>query len=314
MTTADDDCQGFLRDLGVELDADERTLRRAYARRLKAMDIEADPAGFQALRETFEAALRWHEQGSKRATPSPASGAHTPSAFPAAAPMDADPAQRRSGSVVAEHFGQFARHIASFYDEAGAGESLASVLAHPALASLADGEEFERLVAERLTGGWQPGHHELFVVAADRFQWRTGRRRLAALGSAGLLLDAALEELAVLDGLAPRKRESLLKVVRRLRETDKPSLGEALVSGPDIRTLLRHHPHWLDIAAPRSHAERWLDALNWPEVAERKVAPSDEGRPRTPPWLQGDRPMRILNAVGVATAIGTIWYLFTHAH
>jgi hypothetical protein len=45
------------RELGVGDDATERDVKRAYAVRVKAIDVEQDPAAFQALRATYEQAL-----------------------------------------------------------------------------------------------------------------------------------------------------------------------------------------------------------------------------------------------------------------
>ncbi len=48
-----------LRQLGLDADADERAVKRAYAARLKTIRPETDPEGFQALNETYQAALEW---------------------------------------------------------------------------------------------------------------------------------------------------------------------------------------------------------------------------------------------------------------
>jgi len=45
--------------LGLTEDADERSIKRAYAQRLRGTRPDEDPAGFQRLREAYEAALRF---------------------------------------------------------------------------------------------------------------------------------------------------------------------------------------------------------------------------------------------------------------
>ena len=49
----------FLLTLGLSADADAGTIRRAYARRLKGLDLVTQAVQFQELREAYEAALSW---------------------------------------------------------------------------------------------------------------------------------------------------------------------------------------------------------------------------------------------------------------
>lgn len=48
-----------LRQLGLEADADERAVKRAYAGRLRTTRPDSDPEGFQRLHEAYQAALAW---------------------------------------------------------------------------------------------------------------------------------------------------------------------------------------------------------------------------------------------------------------
>jgi len=48
--------------LGLAHDADERAIKRAYARRLRDTRPESDPTGFQVLNEAYRCALDWAQQ------------------------------------------------------------------------------------------------------------------------------------------------------------------------------------------------------------------------------------------------------------
>nr|WP_315467193.1 tetratricopeptide repeat protein [uncultured Undibacterium sp.] len=53
------DIPAFFIDHQIEQDADERTIKRAYAKELKQIDQDNDLEGFQRLREDYERALAW---------------------------------------------------------------------------------------------------------------------------------------------------------------------------------------------------------------------------------------------------------------
>lgn len=49
--------RGIWATLDIDPTTDRSAIRKAYAARLKAMDVDADPAGFAALRAARDAAL-----------------------------------------------------------------------------------------------------------------------------------------------------------------------------------------------------------------------------------------------------------------
>jgi hypothetical protein len=61
----------FLEALDLDDEANLRDIRLAYARKLKQLDLAAAPAAFQALRDTYEAALAWAQDDARTAPAAP---------------------------------------------------------------------------------------------------------------------------------------------------------------------------------------------------------------------------------------------------
>jgi hypothetical protein len=61
-----------LSHLGLDDDADERSVKRAYAKRLREVRPDVDPAGFQHLNELYRCALEWVHQRDAAASSAPA--------------------------------------------------------------------------------------------------------------------------------------------------------------------------------------------------------------------------------------------------
>ncbi|WP_426321613.1 hypothetical protein [Pseudoduganella sp. R-43] len=130
----------FLDRLSLDASANSRTIRRAYARELKLIDQEAEPAAFQALREAYEAALRWAESG---ATELP------------------EPDQHEM-----PHEGALAQ-----LNDLKSLEQARQILQSLRPLNLEDSEVFEASVARLLESGWRPGHEYLFPAACEIFYW-----------------------------------------------------------------------------------------------------------------------------------------------
>ena len=298
----------FLQALELGPDADERAIRRAYAKRLKLIDAEADPAGFQDLRETLERALQWaawrareaaeeaasspvpahdHADGPGpldpgSADPTPHEAATTPIATaaplvrgePASTPgpgPETAPTLPPGEPAFLDFHAHFQRGIQS---PEHATALLEAALADERLVNLEARTFFEWRVAGLLANGWQPGHELLFWPAAVAFGWDTDRRRLALFGPLGAFMDAAIRERLVFFGQEAFEFDRQRLLIQRLRVARVPDRKELLGAMPLLALLLQRFPNWTRAMTPEANVQQWIAAWN--------ALPAHERAPKVP--------------------------------
>ena len=265
----------FIQRLSLEPGADERAIKRAYARELKLIDQETNPAGFQELREAYDTALFWLRNGIAMelddAAPEPAAprkqaGWHQPpepswgDASGAAAAMPGEHAAPGEETVAREVFDQFQRRC-SIAPNMQVSESwqreLYVSLADERLIHISAREAFEQQVADLLASGWRPGHQLLLFAAVQVFEWDQDRRRLRALGAAGYTLDCAIDQRAVYDLQSDQVRELQRQAIARLRDPKPPSGSELIGLMPVLATVEARFPTWLALIADADSIASW---------------------------------------------------------
>jgi protein TonB len=273
----------FLQRLELDDTADERTIRRAYARELKKIDQEADPAGFQALRTAYEAALAWAQQP-RRPVPVPEAAVPdaappatdtTPSyappkivprlrteAVPPVVPPEKDDTMAHASTAFdrfMESFGAAVSRASSTRDAKMWQANLEQCLASDELISMTARDIFEHKFALLLSQGWKPGHEVLFVVAAKVFRWDENRRHLQGLGYVGFMLERALQERAMFDRQHPNERMPQRALIQRLRDPAEPNHEELDSSFTLLENLARNFPTWLGIITNMGQLPRWRE-------------------------------------------------------
>jgi protein TonB len=269
----------YLNRLGLDAAADERAIKRAYARELKQIDQEADAAGFQVLREAYEMALQWVQRkpagisfapaGVVPVRPAAARGVATSAtlARPADADLPATHEQDRespqqlaqavfddflvlSGEMTAKGHGRDSQMWRKHLQKCVNDERLLNLMA---------GAYFELRIAHLLVDGWRTGHEGLFVAARQVFSWEKDRRRLVEFGRVGARVSQAIDECEMFSHQRSDDCSGQSDAVTRVREDAAPGKNELIAHAPHLRNMLKRFPAWTGIIASRERIEEWLE-------------------------------------------------------
>jgi protein TonB len=314
---------GFLARLGLEEGADERQVRRAYARELKQIDQERDLEGFQHLRACYEAALDWVAH--RVAQAEPASVRETAAAVPAESPHVASQAPDNPepvhpavlGDAV---FADFRVRMAALVvqpERMGRDESLPlapwtaalrEALADPRLLHLYARVVFEHRIAALLVDGWQSGHHLLLPAAIEIFGWDQDRRALERLGQAGAYIDEALEQRAMFLSQDILARTQQREVLHLLRQGGAPDVRTIRGYAAPLVMLTNYFPTLLGIVAPGEAAAAWRARVTDDMLSS--VGPGAGGRSR--PWWKGGSSPRLAAGIAIFFLIRLLTTFATH--
>lgn len=233
----------FLEALALGADADARSVRQAYAARLKAIDPAADPEGFAQLRAAYEGAHRW-VTGGDHASGNVATAEPTPT-------PDADRPDNVAQRVLAVYADRMAQDTG-----ADASSELAAATDKLRHAHVDAPFVFEKLLLAALASATLPRRADVFSAAYEAFGWHE-YRHLASLGAASHWAEDIERQRQLFRALDISRREDLWHWVTKYGPGNDPIPDPAALSWPRIEHALARMPDYLGLYLSGERIARW---------------------------------------------------------
>lgn len=274
--------------LELDTQATERDVRRAYAVKLKQIDLETDPGAFQALQEAYQALMDWARNGpgafdaSPPSTPAPAPAAESdpipaheadpdpvpppessapPDPIPRRAPVEPTAELRAAEKLFDEVMSQLAKISPGRNASRDARRVMVRAMHEPALVHLEAREYFEWCAVQRLTQGWQPGNEWLFETAIDAFGWKESQKNLSRFDGRGLFIEAALHEWEFFNHQQQQEREEQLELLEELRSDKERDLDWLLYRRDRLDMMGARFPALIEMLGDPERFVGWLNTI-----------------------------------------------------
>jgi hypothetical protein len=305
---------------------DGSTIRKAYVRRLKAIDPEVDPAAFIELRAARDWAM-WHaEAGGEQPASVPETAAFAPHASPEALPREPRPALNPAVTADGPDRAAIAMLHAMVLDPASTATraeitaQAERVLSDPALVNIDEAGRMEDFISQLIVQG-APRSDAMLDPAIRHFRWDADRPELERQPIVGWVAQRQAD-MDFENGL-PNRSRTYADLLRDLRQPALPR--HPRWTGWRLGTRAEYLLTYLQQLHPTSLAGADQGKLDWwtARIGEQKAAPLPlrwlrEGWRRSI-WARGiDQPFnwRVLYLyAGILVAPYLfVWFLLRRGH